>query len=101
MSRRFGVPPATAREQLQKVQIPAPTEGTGNPLPAPTAPAPFRATPAQLGITDSTPLRFLVIGDSGGIMNPVPQNNVSVAMLGAARPSVRLPRRRSRLFQRR
>jgi hypothetical protein len=80
MSRRFGVPPATARDQLQKVQIPAATEGKGNPLPPPTGQTPFRATPAELGIADLTPITFLVIGDSGGIMNPVPQNNVSNAM---------------------
>jgi hypothetical protein len=80
MSRRFGVPPATARDQLQKVQVPAPTEGKGNPLPSPTGQTPFRATPAELGIADSTTITFFVIGDSGGIMNPVPQNNVSNAM---------------------
>jgi hypothetical protein len=80
MSRRFGITPSTARDQLQKVQTPAHTEGTGNPLPPPTGQPPFRTIPAELGITDATPITFLVIGDSGGIMNPTPQNNVSNAM---------------------
>ena len=87
MSRRFGIPPSTAREQLQKLQVPAPTEGTGNPLPPPTGQPPFRATPADLGITDPAPLTFLVIGDSGGIQDPDPQNNVSNAMQARPVPS--------------
>ncbi len=84
MSRRFGITPSSARDQLQKRQTPAPTEGT-KPLPAPTGQLPFRATPAELGITDSTQITFFVIGDSGGIMNPDPQNHVSNAM--QARPA--------------
>ncbi|HEX4011746.1 MAG TPA: metallophosphoesterase [Solirubrobacteraceae bacterium] len=84
MARRFGIAPATAREQLQKLVTPAATE-TFKPFPAPTGPAPFRATPAQLGVTDASPLHFFVLGDSGGIMNPTPQNNVSNAM--QAQPS--------------
>jgi acid phosphatase type 7 len=86
MARRFGIPPATAREQVQKVQSPADSE-VFRPLPAPTGAAPFRCTPAQLGITDATPLRFFVIGDTGGIMDPVPQNNVSNAMQAQAAPT--------------
>ena len=83
MSRRFGIPPSTAREQLQKVQTPAPSETT-QPLPAPTGQPPFRATPAELGFADSTPLTFFVIGDSGGVQDPDPQNNVSNAMQAQA-----------------
>jgi len=79
MARRFGIPPSSARHQLQKKQTPAPTEGT-QPLPAPTGRPPFRAVPADLGFTDATPITFFVIGDSGGIMDPDPQNNVSNAM---------------------
>jgi hypothetical protein len=86
MARRFGIPPATARDQLQKLQIPAATEAT-RPLPPPTGQAPFRAAPADLGITDETPLRFFVIGDTGGVMNPTPQNNVSDAMQGLPAPA--------------
>lgn len=87
MPRRFGITPTTARSQLQKVQTPARTEGTDNPLPAPTGPPPFRATPADLGITDATPITFMVIGDSGGVMNPTPQNNVSNAMQAQKPPA--------------
>jgi len=84
MARRFGIQPASAGEQVQKVQTPADTE-TFKPLPPPTGKSPYRAVPADLGITDVTPLHFFVLGDSGGIMNPVPQNNVSNAM--QARPA--------------
>ncbi len=79
MARRFGITPSSAREQLQKVQRPAATEAT-RPLPAPSGQPPFRATPADLGITDVTPLRFFVFGDSGGVLDPNPQNHVSNAM---------------------
>lgn len=79
MPRRFGIPPSTATEQLQKVPTPAPTETVAK-LPAPTGPPPFRATPADVGISDSSPITFYVIGDSGGIKDPDPQNNVSNAM---------------------
>lgn len=84
MARRFGIEPTTAREQLQKLQLPAATETT-RPLPPPTGAPPFRSSPADLGIADATPLRFFVIGDTGGIMNPQPQNHVSNAM--QARPA--------------
>jgi acid phosphatase type 7 len=79
MPRRFGVPPTTAHEQLQKLQVPASSEATAK-LPTPTSPPPFRATPADLGFSDSTPITFFVVGDSGGIKDPDPQNNVSNAM---------------------
>ncbi|MGO9977310.1 MAG: metallophosphoesterase family protein [Solirubrobacteraceae bacterium] len=86
MSRRFGIPPSTAREQLRKRQTPAATEDT-KPLPAPTGQPPFRATPAELGITDSTPMTFFVIGDSGGVKDPDPQNHVSNAMQAQPAPA--------------
>jgi hypothetical protein len=86
-ARRFGIPPSTAREQLQKHVVPAPSEGTGNPLPAPTGASPFRVTPAELGITDASPLTFFVLGDSGGVKDPDPQNNVSNAMQAQTAPA--------------
>ena len=79
MPRRFGIPKTTAREQLSRRQTPAPTEHTAA-LPAPTGQPPFRATPADLGFADSSPITFFVIGDSGGIVDPDPQNNISNAM---------------------
>lgn len=39
-----------------------------------------RANANQLGITDSSPITFLVIGDHGGIKDPDPQNAVTNAM---------------------
>lgn len=86
MPRRFGVPPTTAHAQVQKVQVPAATEKT-QPLPAPTGSSPFRATPADLGFTDASSITFFVVGDSGGIQNPNPQNEVSNAMQAAAKPA--------------
>lgn len=82
MARRFGIPPASAREQVHKMQIPAASEAF-RPLPTPTGKPPFRAAPGDVGITESTPLRFFVLGDTGGIMNPQPQNHVSNAMQAA------------------
>jgi len=83
MARRFGIPPTTARAQVHKLQTPAATEATAQ-LPPPTGQSPFRATPADLGFTDATQLTFFVIGDSGGIQDPDPQNNVSNAMQAQA-----------------
>jgi hypothetical protein len=85
MPRRFGIPPRTAREQLQRSPEPALIRAGAKPLPPPTGPAPFRATPAALGIADATPITFFVLGDSGGVLDPDPQNNVSTAM--QARPA--------------
>jgi hypothetical protein len=86
MARRFGIPPSSARRQLQKRQIPASTEST-QPLPTPTGQAPFRVSPTDVGITDSTPITFFVIGDSGGVKDPDPQNNVSNAMQAQPAPA--------------
>jgi hypothetical protein len=77
--RRFGIASATAREQIQKHQVPAPTEGV-QPLPPGSG---GRATPAGVGITENDPLKLFVIGDHGGIMDPNPQNAVSNAMQAA------------------
>ncbi|HSO98316.1 MAG TPA: metallophosphoesterase [Solirubrobacteraceae bacterium] len=43
-----------------------------------------RAHAADLGITDQSPVTFLVIGDSGGVKDPNPQNAVSNAMQARA-----------------
>ncbi len=76
--RRFGIEPATARQQLQK---PYPSPVGIEPLPPGS---PGRATGAQVGITDSDPITFVVFGDTGGIMDPHPQMRVAAAI--AARP---------------
>jgi hypothetical protein len=67
--------PATvkAAEQLIKSFPP----GKVQPLP-PGSPAEMSAS--QLGITDSNPITFFVIGDHGGVMAPGPQNAVSYGL---------------------
>ncbi|HLJ02749.1 MAG TPA: metallophosphoesterase [Solirubrobacteraceae bacterium] len=82
MSRSFGLPShAKAHEQLSKAYPP-------NPGPQPLPPgAAGRATAAQLGINESQPLTFFVIGDHGGVKAPGPQNAVSYAMQRAAAPA--------------
>jgi acid phosphatase type 7 len=78
MSRSFGLPrQVSAREQVQK-SFPA---GKVQPLP-PGSPAVVGA--AAVGITDADPLTFVVIGDSGGVLTPGPQNAVSYAIQNTA-----------------
>jgi Calcineurin-like phosphoesterase len=74
VERSFGLAgDVRATDQLQKS---LPTVGL-QPLPPGS---PGRATGAQVGITDSDPITFFVIGDHGGIVAPGPQNAVSYAM---------------------
>jgi hypothetical protein len=74
MTRQIGLPAVTAAAQLSKS---FPTVGL-QPLPQPATPG--RATGAEVGIADSDPITFFVIGDHGGVMTPTPQNAVSYAM---------------------
>src|SRR6266576_610453 len=80
MTRQTGLPPITAAAQLQKSFA----EAGVQPLPEGS---PGRTTAAQVGIADADPITFFVIGDSGGIKAPGPQNAVSYAMQGAAGPA--------------
>jgi 3',5'-cyclic AMP phosphodiesterase CpdA len=74
MPRSFGLPRhPSAHDQLTKSFPPA----TVQPLPPGS---PGEASASQLGITESDPLTFLVIGDHGGVQTPAPQNAVSYAM---------------------
>jgi hypothetical protein len=74
MGRSFGLPrEVKAADQLQKS---FPKVGV-QPLPAGS---PGRASAGHLGIADSDPITFYVIGDHGGIKAPGPQNAVSYAM---------------------
>ena len=73
-ARGFGIGPTTAAAQLQKSWPPAPGI---QPLPAGQG---GRAKAVQLGVTDSKPLTFFVVGDHGGISDPTPQNAVTLAM---------------------
>ena len=45
------------------------------------------STARELGITDASPLTFFVLGDSGGVKDPDPQNNVSNAMQAQTAPA--------------
>jgi hypothetical protein len=75
---RFGISAGrTALEQVRRVH---PSQ-TPQPLP-PGGPA--VADAASLGVHDSAHLTFFVVGDSGGIANPTPQNAVSYAMQRSA-----------------
>jgi hypothetical protein len=76
MARMFGL----SREVRAVDQLQRPAVGPAiavQPLPPGS---PGRAAPAQLGIADSDPLTFFVIGDHGGVLAPGPQNAVSYAM---------------------
>lgn len=80
-SRKLGMPATSAREQLQKTY---PQVGI-QPLPEGS---PGRVSAEQVGIAEADPITFFVIGDSGGIKAPGPQNAVSYAMQRAeARPA--------------
>jgi acid phosphatase type 7 len=75
MPRLVGLPRVAASDQLQKS---FPRVGI-QPLPEPYKPG--RVAPRDVGISDTgDPLSFFVIGDSGGVKAPGPQNAVSVAM---------------------
>src|SRR5436309_10990402 len=80
MTRKTGIAPITAAAQLQKSFA----EAGVQPLPEGS---PGRANAEQVGITDSEPITFFVIGDSGGIKAPGPQNAVSYAMQGSTGPA--------------
>ena len=86
MPRRFGIPPTSARDQVQKVVVRGSTEGNGKPLPHPTGEPPFHATPEDLGIADSVPLTFFVLGDSGGVKDPHRQRHVADTMRAQPAP---------------
>jgi hypothetical protein len=75
MPRHLGLPPTPhATEQLQR----SPETATGpHQLPAGAG---GRALPADVGITDSSPVTFLLCGDVGGVANPTPQMNVARAL---------------------
>jgi len=82
MPRRIGLPSQVkAADQLQRSRQPA---AGIQPLPAGQG---GRAGGSAVGISDSTPITLLVIGDHGGIKDPDPQNAVSNAMQARAAQS--------------
>lgn len=92
MERRFGIAPASAREQLQKVEPDPTAEGYyGSPLQPLPAGTPGRATGEQVGIKDpGATVSFVVLGDSGGVKDPNPQNAVA-AGIAAVLPNLSPP----------
>lgn len=88
MTRLSGLPhPSTvrARDQLQKPagdQLQKPAAGSSDAFPLPAG-TPGRATGNQVGIDDpgaGDTLRFIVMGDHGGIVNSGPQEQVAAAL---------------------
>src|SRR5947209_7143698 len=75
MARRVGLPlEVSAADQLQHSRHPAVAT---QPLPAGQG---GRASAGHVGITDTSPITFMVIGDHGGVKDPNPQNAVTNAM---------------------
>ena len=78
--RNVGIKPTTAAKQIQKSW----------PAKVPTQPLPSgqggRAKAADLGVRETQPLTFFVVGDHGGIKDPTPQNAVTLAMEAADKP---------------
>lgn len=75
MARRVGLPLlVSAADQLQHSRHPA---AATQPLPPGQG---GRASAEHVGITDTSPITFMVIGDHGGVKDPNPQNAVTNAM---------------------
>jgi acid phosphatase type 7 len=84
--RRFGIVPGLAGDQAQRDQVTGAAEPF-QPLPAPTGPAPYRLTLADVaGFANvSHTTRVLhVIGDTGGVKDPNPQLEVAKALAADA-----------------
>jgi hypothetical protein len=78
MTRHVGLPPASAVKAADQLQKSYPPAAGVQPLPAGS---PGRATGEQVGITDpGASVKFIVIGDHGGIVNAIPQQNVAAAL---------------------
>jgi hypothetical protein len=84
MERHFGLPLGVrAADQLQRIP---PAAATQSPQPLPAG-SPAEASPESVGISDSTPITFLLAGDVGGVVDPAPQLAVSGAMVQRAAAS--------------
>lgn len=78
VARSFGLAPPQHVTAAQMLQQRYPRVGI-QPMPPG---APGRVTPDKLGVHDSEPLKFVVIGDSGGVKDAEFQNHVAAAMVG-------------------
>ncbi|TMC54265.1 MAG: metallophosphoesterase [Chloroflexi bacterium] len=84
--RRIGLPRRIAEEQVAKDQAALPTQ-VFQPLPPPTGVSPFRldirdviSPQAYSAMSTNGLLSFHAVGDTGGIMDPHPQESVIAAM---------------------
>ncbi|HEV3322775.1 MAG TPA: metallophosphoesterase [Solirubrobacteraceae bacterium] len=78
--RRFGIPPATADQQVQKFHS-FQSNQKFEPLPEPTGAFPYHLATSAIGIPPANGQRvFHVIGDTGGVKDPNPQLHVAEAM---------------------
>jgi hypothetical protein len=78
--RKFGIPPATAGEQLQKDHSQVAQVQGFQQLPPATGNAPYRMELATVLGSEPPSLSFHVIGDHGGIADPRPQAAVAAAL---------------------
>lgn len=76
-ARRVGLPPVAATSAAEQLQRDQPTASSIRPLPAGQG---GRATGAQVGIADASPITFLGVGDTGGVADPSRQKNVASVM---------------------
>lgn len=77
--RRFGIPPATAKEMVQWDQA-ALASQPFYPLPSPTGTTPYRMALSSV-IPEPGQLVLHVIGDHGGVKDPNPQQAVAKALV--------------------
>lgn len=83
--RRFGIPPTTADQQVQKFHS-FQSNQKFEPLPKPTGAFPYRLTTADIEIPPAKGQRvFHVTGDTGGVKDPHPQLHVAAAMVADLR----------------
>lgn len=81
---RVGIEPREAAAIVQHLQK---SSQATQPLPAPTGGTPFRLDSAKLGLKPG-PRKLYVMGDSGGISDPHPQEAVARAMVESGAPDL-------------
>lgn len=82
IERLVGHVPLDAKDTVQYLQAPRANEAFA-PLPAPTGAAPYRLELSSVCADPTDELTFTVIGDTGGIVDPAPQQAVAAALAKA------------------
>jgi hypothetical protein len=85
VNRKVGHVPFLAAERFQAVAVPRANEAFA-PLPAPTGKPPYRLPLSYIAGDPTDTLSFVVIGDSGGIVDAAPQEAVAAALAAAPAP---------------